>query len=82
MISYGVYLWHLPLLLVLRHTGMLPEPLAPRMVVVLTVALAAGAASWYLVERPSIERAKRGRATTAVARRKDARSPSEAAARA
>ena len=56
MISYGLYLWHLPLLLVMRHAGLLPTALAPRLLVVLAVSVAAAAASWRWIERPCIER--------------------------
>lgn len=64
--SYGLYLWHLPLLLVLRENGLLPEPLWPRMLVVLLVSLAAAAATWRWVERPAIEWAARRRAGRAA----------------
>jgi peptidoglycan/LPS O-acetylase OafA/YrhL len=57
-ISYGIYLWHVPLL------EQLYGPIAPsgttglvtaagRFAVVLTGAIALGAASWYLVEQPA-----------------------------
>lgn len=52
--SYGLYLWHLPLLLVLRENGLLPDALWPRMAVVLAVSLAAAALTWRWVERPAI----------------------------
>lgn len=55
-ISYGLYLWHLPLLLVVRHVGLLPDAIAPRFAVVLAVSVVAAAASWRYVERPWIER--------------------------
>ena len=56
VISYGVYLWHVPLLLVVREAGLLPVALVPRLLVVLAMSLAAAAASWRWVERPWIER--------------------------
>ncbi len=52
LISYGVYLWHLPLLLATRHIGLLPEPLLPRMLVVLGLSLAAAWVSWRALEQP------------------------------
>lgn len=55
-ISYGLYLWHLPLLLVMRHAGLLPDAVAPRFAVVLAVSVVAAAASWRYVERPWMER--------------------------
>lgn len=54
LISYGLYLWHLPLLLVLRENGLLPGALWPRMLVVLCASLAVAAASWRWVEQPAI----------------------------
>ncbi len=54
VVSYGIYLWHLPLLLVIRQAGALPEPLLPRMLVVLTASITAGWLSWRLVEAPAI----------------------------
>ncbi|PTL59689.1 acyltransferase family protein [Paraconexibacter algicola] len=62
LISYGLYLWHLPLLLVLRDNGLLPEALWPRMLVVLAVSLLAAEATWRWVERPAIDWAARRRA--------------------
>ena len=82
LISYGVYLWHLPLLLVLRHAGLLPEPLAPRMLVVLGVTLIAAAASWRFVERPSIEWAGRRRVVRRGSARPRTRRAADAPARA
>jgi peptidoglycan/LPS O-acetylase OafA/YrhL len=58
VVSYGVYLWHLPLLLALRESGLLPSALLPRLLVVLAVALPVAAASWRFVERPLIERSR------------------------
>ena len=54
VVSYGLYLWHLPLLLVLRDAGALPHDLVPRTLVVLGVALVAATLSWRLVERPAL----------------------------
>lgn len=56
VISYGVYLWHLPLLLATRHLGLLPDPFVLRVLVVSSLALLAGFASWHLIERPLINR--------------------------
>lgn len=61
VISYGVYLWHLPLLLALREAGLLADALAPRLVVVVAVTVVVAAASWRWIERPVIERARGGR---------------------
>ncbi len=58
-VSYGVYLWQVPLLQALAGTrGASGHALGPVALLALlvggtSVALAAGAASWYLVERPA-----------------------------
>jgi peptidoglycan/LPS O-acetylase OafA/YrhL len=52
VISYGIYLWHLPLLLAVRELGLLPAMFAPRLVLVLLLAIGAAALSWILLERP------------------------------
>jgi len=57
-ITYGFYLWHIPLLVLARGTGLLPSGIVLALVV-LPVAVAFGAASWYLVERPIMRRAAR-----------------------
>jgi peptidoglycan/LPS O-acetylase OafA/YrhL len=72
VVSYGVYLWHLPLLLALREAGLLPSALVPRLLVVLAVTLPVAAASWRFVERPLIERS---RAKRRERRRMPARGP-------
>jgi peptidoglycan/LPS O-acetylase OafA/YrhL len=53
-ISYGIYLWHLPLMLALRSVGLLPLALLPALLVVLPVAIGVAALSWFAVERPAI----------------------------
>lgn len=58
-VSYGIYLWHVPLLLFLRAHGLLPLSPLGAFVVVTPVAIAVAAASWYAVERPVQERARR-----------------------
>jgi peptidoglycan/LPS O-acetylase OafA/YrhL len=55
-VSYGLYLWHLPLLLSARHAGLLPAALGLRLLVVLAITVPVAAASWRWVERPCIER--------------------------
>ena len=45
-ITYGFYLWHIPLLVFARGTGVLPTGIVLGLVV-LPVAIAFGAASWY-----------------------------------
>jgi peptidoglycan/LPS O-acetylase OafA/YrhL len=61
LVSYGVYMWHVPLLLFGRSVGVFPHPYALRVVVLLVPVLVVAAASWYLVERPAIAWAGRTR---------------------
>ncbi|MEA2450642.1 MAG: hypothetical protein QOG63_2574 [Thermoleophilaceae bacterium] len=61
LISYGVYLWHVPLILFARSNGFLPSGYLPALATVLPAVLAVAAASWYLVERPLLSRAERPR---------------------
>ena len=64
-ISYGLYLWHLPVLLWLRFEGLLPRAgfVGPWLEVAALSVLVA-IASWVLVERPVIEAAGRWRPWT------------------
>jgi peptidoglycan/LPS O-acetylase OafA/YrhL len=61
LVSYGVYMWHVPLILFGRHLGVLPDAYLPRLLLVLGPVLLVAAASWYLVERPLIAWAGRPR---------------------
>ena len=66
-ISYGFYLWHVPLLLFVREVAPVsPDPLVLG-VITAPLALAAGAASWFLLERPALAAAG-SRLATAPAR--------------
>jgi peptidoglycan/LPS O-acetylase OafA/YrhL len=58
-VSYGIYLWHVPLILFLRAHGALPLSTAGALAVALPITLVIAALSWYLVERPLQERARR-----------------------
>jgi peptidoglycan/LPS O-acetylase OafA/YrhL len=58
-VSYGVYLWHVPLILFLRAHGALPLSTAGALAVALPVTLGVAALSWYLVESPLQQRARR-----------------------
>jgi peptidoglycan/LPS O-acetylase OafA/YrhL len=51
--SYGVYLWHVPLLLWLRGNDLLPASGPLAFLVVLPLSLVVAAASWRLLERPA-----------------------------
>lgn len=52
--SYGIYLWHVPLILALRRLDLLPLAFLPALALALPVALAAGWLSWRLVEEPAL----------------------------
>ena len=83
-ISFGVYLWHVPILIVLKDQG--PESWTAEHIVLpllgLTFALSvlAGSLSWYLVERPVLRLAGRAVRTPQRARRPAARTPGAAPA--
>ena len=53
-ISYGVYLWNVPVLLVLRSMGLLPLNVWAALPIVTAVSIGLGALSWFTVERPAI----------------------------
>jgi peptidoglycan/LPS O-acetylase OafA/YrhL len=56
--SYGVFLWHLPLLLFMKGHGLLPNSGILTWVQVLAVATVAGALTWRFVERPLLARSR------------------------
>jgi peptidoglycan/LPS O-acetylase OafA/YrhL len=63
-ISYGFYLWHIPLIVWARGHGLLASGVPIDVAIVFPVALALGAASWYLIERPLMAKAaERSRAS-------------------
>jgi peptidoglycan/LPS O-acetylase OafA/YrhL len=59
-VSYGVYLWHYFLFIVVAHY-LDDWPLAPRVIVALAATALATVASWYLVERPFLRLKRRTR---------------------
>ena len=61
-VSYGLYLWHVPLLLWLRGHDLLPLSPLPALAVVLPLSLALATASWLLVEKPALRLGRRRRA--------------------
>ena len=78
-ISYGIYLWHVPLLLWLRIEGLLPSSPALALVAVLGPTMLVAAASFHFVERPFQERARRAtRRNDGVARGRGATAPARA----
>jgi peptidoglycan/LPS O-acetylase OafA/YrhL len=59
-ISYGVYLFHFPVIVGLRMTGHWPQDsLTRELLAVLAIVLPAATLSWFLVERPAIRWAQR-----------------------
>ncbi|HEX4363904.1 MAG TPA: acyltransferase [Solirubrobacteraceae bacterium] len=53
-VSYGFYLWHVPVYLVLRGHGLLPLDPLRGMAVAFLPALALSATSWFALERPAL----------------------------
>lgn len=53
-VSFGLYLWHVPVLLWLRGNELLPLDPIGATIVALPTSLAIAAASWHLLERPAI----------------------------
>jgi peptidoglycan/LPS O-acetylase OafA/YrhL len=81
-ISYGVYLWHLPLLLGLRSVNALPLHLIPALTLVLAVTIVVATASWFGLERPAIRWAHRATRRPAERGERRARRPALAGSRA
>lgn len=77
-ISYGVYLWHMPVLYWLITHDVFPAGFVAAFALVAIPAIALGAASWIAVERPAL-RAAGGRRTCA---REPRTAPAAGAARA
>ena len=59
-ISYGLYLWHLPVLLWLRFQGLMPGGFVLAWLEVAALSALVALASWVFVERPAIEAAGAG----------------------
>jgi peptidoglycan/LPS O-acetylase OafA/YrhL len=78
LVSYGVYMWHVPILLFSRSIGVFPHSYLVRVVVLLVPVLLVAAASWYLVERPAIAWAGRPRESDGRARRAKPSRPARA----
>ena len=55
-VSYGFYLWHLPLMLFVANTGLASRAFGSLAIVTFPLAVAAGTASWLLIERPLLRR--------------------------
>jgi len=59
LVSYGLYLWHVPLLIWLRAHGLLPGDVYGAFAVVILPALAFATVSWLVLERPAQRWAQR-----------------------
>ena len=57
--SYGLYLWHVPVLVWLRARGLLPSDAVLALAVALPPSLALAALSWRYVEEPAISWSRR-----------------------
>ncbi|HEV7808852.1 MAG TPA: acyltransferase [Solirubrobacteraceae bacterium] len=71
-ISYGFYLWHVPVLMFLRGHGLLPLDPLLGMLVAIGPALAVSALSWFALERPIIAWAARRNERARAQRRQPA----------
>jgi peptidoglycan/LPS O-acetylase OafA/YrhL len=58
-LSYGIYLWHFPAIILLRNRDWWPDGLWPRFAAVMALSAAVAAVSWLLVERPVLRWAQR-----------------------
>jgi peptidoglycan/LPS O-acetylase OafA/YrhL len=61
LVSYGLYLWHVPVLLVMRAGGLLPMSTFGAMLTALPVSILVGWLSFRLIERPAIAWSRRTR---------------------
>jgi peptidoglycan/LPS O-acetylase OafA/YrhL len=73
MVSYGIYLWHMAILRILHGSTAPPQASSagigqaiPLFLATVAGAIALGAASWYLVERPAQRLARRIRPGSGV----------------
>jgi peptidoglycan/LPS O-acetylase OafA/YrhL len=67
-VSFGVYLWHYPVLYGLQMEGRMPERFVPGIFLVLAITFALAAFSWYFVEKPAM---RLGNRVPAKAARRD-----------
>lgn len=56
--SYGIFLWHLPLLLFIKGHGLMPSSGLLTWLLLVVVSSAVGALAWRLVERPLLARSR------------------------
>jgi peptidoglycan/LPS O-acetylase OafA/YrhL len=60
-ISFGIYLWHFPTIVLLRNRGWWPQSFVAEATATLAVAAIAATISWFAVERPALRWAHRPR---------------------
>jgi peptidoglycan/LPS O-acetylase OafA/YrhL len=58
-VSYGVYLWQVPVILGARDAGLLPQRPVLALLAVLPAVLGVAAISWFAVERPALRWVRR-----------------------
>jgi peptidoglycan/LPS O-acetylase OafA/YrhL len=76
-VSYGTYLWHMPVLFALYERGWLPEGPWAAYAAVLVPTLVLASVSWYGLERPALRLTQRRRKAASTSRA--ARSPARTA---
>jgi peptidoglycan/LPS O-acetylase OafA/YrhL len=64
-ISYGLYLWHFPVIYGLHEASLWPSAPLPAMALVLALTFVPATISWYLLEQPVLRRAHRRRRASA-----------------
>jgi peptidoglycan/LPS O-acetylase OafA/YrhL len=53
-LSFGIYLWHMPVMYALELHDRFPQRFVPAIEWVLPITFAVATASWYLIEKPAI----------------------------
>jgi peptidoglycan/LPS O-acetylase OafA/YrhL len=71
--SYGLYLWHYPVILYFTARGELPETMLPALALCVPISLALASLSWRAVERPAQHWARRVTRSTARTTQEDLR---------
>lgn len=59
IVSYGFYLWHVPLILFVHSLGLEVTRFVPLFLIMFPITLAFASASWFWIEKPLIARAHR-----------------------
>jgi peptidoglycan/LPS O-acetylase OafA/YrhL len=53
-LSFGIYLWHMPVMYALELHDRFPQRFVPAIEWVLPITFAVATASWFLIEKPAI----------------------------